>query len=78
MGNDWTRLTQEASRHGGPDAMRGSYVRKGALILLTCQLTGQLISVGMKKRRVKKAEAEQEARMNAVRGRAQDGTTDLT
>ena len=45
MANDWTRLLQEASRHGGPDAMRDFYSNRGklqgaaAMLLLTGGIT---------------------------------------
>jgi hypothetical protein len=31
MANDWTRLLQEASRRGGPEAMRAFYSNRGKL-----------------------------------------------
>lgn len=29
MGNDWTRLVQEASKHNGPDGLRAFYASRG-------------------------------------------------
>jgi hypothetical protein len=31
MANDWTRLLQETSKHGGPDALRAFYQNRGKL-----------------------------------------------
>jgi hypothetical protein len=45
MANDWTRLLQEASRRGGPEAMRAFYSNRGkmqgagAMLLLVGSIT---------------------------------------
>lgn len=31
MANDWTRLLQEASKHGGPAAMKAYYANRGRI-----------------------------------------------
>jgi hypothetical protein len=31
MANDWTRLLQETSKHGGPDALKAYYANRGRM-----------------------------------------------
>jgi len=46
MGNAWTRLVQEASKHGGPLAMRQHYANLGANANKNAGMKGFAIGVG--------------------------------
>ncbi|GAA2252741.1 hypothetical protein GCM10010415_10750 [Streptomyces atrovirens] len=48
MGNDWTRLTQEAGESGGPDDLRGHYRTKGRVEATAGILTLTLAGAGLK------------------------------
>lgn len=45
MGNAWTRLVQEASKHGGPLAMRQHYANLGANATQGAGMKGFVIGV---------------------------------
>jgi hypothetical protein len=48
MGNDWTRLTQEAGELGGPDDLRGHYRGKGRVEATAGILALTLAGAGLK------------------------------
>ncbi len=48
MGNDWTRLTQEAGELGGPDDLRGHYRTKGRVEATAGVLALTLAGAGLK------------------------------
>jgi hypothetical protein len=67
MGNDWTRLTQEAGKLGGPDDLRARYRAKGraeaAAGLLALTLAGAVVkrAVGALRGRAAQAGSGEEA-----------------
>ncbi|WP_327364985.1 hypothetical protein [Streptomyces sp. NBC_01296] len=54
MGNDWTRLTQEAGERGGPDALRDFYRTQGqksAVTYMACLAVASCAAYGVNKYR---------------------------
>lgn len=54
MGNDWTRLTQEAGELGGPDALRAFYRAQGqksAVTYVVCVAAASGVAYGVNKYR---------------------------
>ncbi|MEN8651650.1 hypothetical protein ABCR94_13730 [Streptomyces sp. 21So2-11] len=49
MGNAWTRLTQEAGEHGGPDALRAFY--RAQVTYMACVAAASGVAYGVNKYR---------------------------